>query len=105
MKLNPNNIKAWYRSARACLALDKISEANDSIARGLMIDKDNKALITLLETVNRRTDQIRQEETGRLERLQAKMLQEKAMKTALKVSATKKISIIVVYFKLIVGNI
>ncbi|KAJ3086626.1 40S ribosomal protein [Quaeritorhiza haematococci] len=37
IKLNPQNVKAWFRSARACLELDKISEALDCCDRGLKV--------------------------------------------------------------------
>jgi hypothetical protein len=46
MKLNPSNIKAWYRCSSACLALDKLAEARDTCARGLAIDPTNTALQT-----------------------------------------------------------
>ncbi|KAB8264219.1 hypothetical protein BDV32DRAFT_118282 [Aspergillus pseudonomiae] len=44
LKLNPTNIKAFYRSAMACLKLDKIAEAEDAAKRGLAIDPNNKSL-------------------------------------------------------------
>lgn len=47
LRLNPKNIKAYYRSSSALLALDKIPEAEDSCARGLQLDPSNKALQTL----------------------------------------------------------
>lgn len=45
--MNPQNIKAYYRSASALYALDKIPEAEDACARGLVIDEKNKSLQTL----------------------------------------------------------
>ena len=44
MKLNPRNLKACYRSARALLAVGRIIEADDVCARGLALDAENKAL-------------------------------------------------------------
>lgn len=44
LKINPRNIKAFYRSAVALLALDKIAEAEDASTRGLTIDPENKSL-------------------------------------------------------------
>lgn len=44
LRLNPRNIKAFYRSSAALLALDKIPEAEDAATRGLAIDPDNKSL-------------------------------------------------------------
>ncbi|KAF2012345.1 TPR repeat protein-like protein [Aaosphaeria arxii CBS 175.79] len=47
LRLNPSNVKALYRSAQACLALDKLPEATDACTRGLEIDGTNAALKTL----------------------------------------------------------
>ncbi|KAI5294910.1 hypothetical protein KEM52_002894 [Ascosphaera acerosa] len=44
LKLNPTNIKAYYRSATALLAVDRIEQAEDACARGLALDPANKAL-------------------------------------------------------------
>jgi tetratricopeptide (TPR) repeat protein len=44
LRLNPTNVKACYRSARALLAVDRIAEADDVCARGLALDADNAAL-------------------------------------------------------------
>ncbi|KAI2674070.1 hypothetical protein DTO013E5_6258 [Penicillium roqueforti] len=45
LKLNPKNVKAFYRSSLALLKLDKVAEAEDSAARGLAIDPESKALL------------------------------------------------------------
>ncbi|KAL2869791.1 HSP70/90 family co-chaperone CNS1 [Aspergillus lucknowensis] len=47
LKLNPRNVKAYYRSAMALLALDRIDEAEDAAARGLALDPENKPLQTV----------------------------------------------------------
>ncbi|KAM4056782.1 hsp70/Hsp90 co-chaperone CNS1 [Hirsutella rhossiliensis] len=44
LRLNPRNVKACYRSARALLAVDRIAEADDVCARGLALEPDNAAL-------------------------------------------------------------
>ena len=44
LKINPKNIKAYYRSALALFKLDKVAEAEDSVIRGLAIDPESKAL-------------------------------------------------------------
>lgn len=54
LKLNPNNVKAHYRSASALFALDKVHEAIDVCYRGLQIDPDNVALKKLFEKVKAR---------------------------------------------------
>lgn len=44
LRLNARNVKAWYRSARALLAVGRIDEADDACAGGLSVDADNAAL-------------------------------------------------------------
>lgn len=46
LKINPTNVKAYYRSSMALLKLENISEAEDAASRGLAIDPDNKSLKT-----------------------------------------------------------
>ena len=47
LRLNPRNVKAYYRSSLALLALDKIIEASDACSRGMAIDPTNTALSNL----------------------------------------------------------
>ena len=52
LRYNPKNIKAFFRSSKALLALDKISEASDACNHGLALDPTNaplKALATNIE--------------------------------------------------------
>ncbi|KAK4157353.1 hypothetical protein C8A00DRAFT_29781 [Chaetomidium leptoderma] len=51
LRLNPRNIKALYRSARALLAVNRIAEADDACARGLEIDSSNKPLLALAQDI------------------------------------------------------
>ena len=44
LRLNAMNVKAYYRSSSALLALDKVDEALDACTRGLNIDSKNVAL-------------------------------------------------------------
>ncbi|KAJ0367262.1 hypothetical protein COL154_003335 [Colletotrichum chrysophilum] len=44
LRLNPKNLKAYYRSSRALLKVERIAEADDACARGMAIDPENKAL-------------------------------------------------------------
>lgn len=43
--VNPRNVKAYYRSARALLAVGRLEEAGDLCGRGLAVDAGNKALM------------------------------------------------------------
>ncbi|EAS37471.3 tetratricopeptide repeat domain-containing protein [Coccidioides immitis RS] len=54
LKINPENIKAYYRSARALLTLDKILEAQDAANRGLALDPTNKSLLHTAEQISAR---------------------------------------------------
>lgn len=51
LKLNPNNVKALYRSGVALLALGKIAEADDACAHGLALDESHKDLKSLAEQI------------------------------------------------------
>ncbi|KAJ5549553.1 Tetratricopeptide-like helical [Penicillium frequentans] len=44
LKLNPKNVKAYYRSSMALLKLERLDEAEDAAKRGLVIDSENKSL-------------------------------------------------------------
>ncbi|GAP92037.2 putative tpr repeat protein [Rosellinia necatrix] len=44
LRLNPGNVKAYYRSARAFLAVGRVAEADDACARGLAAAPDNGPL-------------------------------------------------------------
>ncbi|GAB7365790.1 hypothetical protein MBLNU230_g7123t1 [Neophaeotheca triangularis] len=45
--LSPRNVKAWYRAASACHALNKLAEALDACTNGLKFDPANKPLQAL----------------------------------------------------------
>jgi tetratricopeptide (TPR) repeat protein len=54
LRLNPTNIKAYYRSASALFALDKILDALDVASRGAKLDPENAALKKLLDQIRSR---------------------------------------------------
>ncbi len=54
LRLNPKNVKAYYRSSLALLALDKIVEASDACSRGMAIDPTNTALSNLNTKITNR---------------------------------------------------
>ncbi|KAJ5454786.1 uncharacterized protein N7458_005742 [Penicillium daleae] len=58
IKLNPKNVKAYYRSAMALLKLDRVAEAEDATSRGLIIDSSNKALQTAASKIADRKAQV-----------------------------------------------
>ena len=58
LRLNPRNVKALYRSARALLALGRVAEADDACARGLEIDPDSAGLRALADDIIRRAGEL-----------------------------------------------
>lgn len=82
--MNPRNIKAWYRSASACLALDKIPQAADACARGLEVDATNAPLKTLSDKIEKRKEHLAALERARREREERQQAEANALQTALK---------------------
>ncbi|KAI9696113.1 MAG: hypothetical protein M1836_005944 [Candelina mexicana] len=81
--LNPSNVKAWYRSARACLALDKIPEALDACSRGLGVDPENSSLKNLRANSNERKAVVEEKERKTKEREERQKAGERAVRLAL----------------------
>lgn len=82
--LNPVNIKAWYRSASACLGLDKISEAEDACSRGLEVDSKNSALLALQKKIAARKEHVTKVESARRAREEKEAKEKAALAQALK---------------------
>jgi len=51
LRVNPDNVKAYYRSTLALLALDKLEEAEDACMRGLDLDRTNMAIKQLFNKI------------------------------------------------------
>jgi len=79
------NVKALYRSARACLALDKVEEADDVISRAMEIDPANASFQHLKTDISKRKGVV----DSRIKEQEAKLAQkrdeDRALKMALKV--------------------
>ncbi|KAK0645657.1 hypothetical protein B0T16DRAFT_351540, partial [Cercophora newfieldiana] len=84
LRLNPSNLKALYRSARALLALDKLPLALDACAHGLQLDPSNAALLSLHTQITTRTTHLtaKSRATAEREALTARRLT--LLKTALR---------------------
>ncbi|KAK9389837.1 hypothetical protein V1515DRAFT_591992 [Lipomyces mesembrius] len=68
LKLQPPNAKAYYRSARACLAIDKIREAQEFVELGLGLEPQSSYFKDLSIKVMQREDyllKIEQQNTQR----------------------------------------
>lgn len=68
LRLNPLNVKAYYRSGTANLALDKLVKARDACDLGLKIDPANKSLLLLSGKIDKRKTYLDEQERRRLER-------------------------------------
>ncbi|KAI9485528.1 MAG: hypothetical protein EXX96DRAFT_545450, partial [Benjaminiella poitrasii] len=84
LKINPKNIKALYRSAKALFALDKLVETIDCCDHALAIDPENKPVKEIRErAANRKKiidEKIRQQEEREARERQKKENLEKALK-------------------------
>ncbi|KAF3917420.1 hypothetical protein ABW21_db0206667 [Orbilia brochopaga] len=89
LRINPRNIKAWYRSARACLALDKVEEASDCVHRGLAIDANSAAFKTLASQIAHRENEITTSLLQRQERDRISKAKSTALQGALKLRNIK----------------
>lgn len=81
LRLNPSNVKAFYRSSLALLALDKLAEATDSCTRGLTLDPSNTAFNILHSKIQARTNALASESRVRAEKA-SRLLKEKQTLTA-----------------------
>lgn len=83
LKINPRNIKAYYRSSKALLALGKISEAKDACVCGLAIDSENSALKTVSATIDKQGSIMAENERERLDREKRKNVECQTLNAAL----------------------
>lgn len=85
------NLKALYRSAKACLAIDKLDEAEDAITRAMNLDSSNSSFQNLKLEIAKRKGII----TARNEEIttnEAKKREgDRALKLALKVFISKEL--------------
>ncbi|KAK1752099.1 hypothetical protein QBC47DRAFT_389674 [Echria macrotheca] len=58
LRINPGNVKALYRSARALVAVDRLVEAEDACARGLALDPGNGGLKNLGAMIEKRKGEV-----------------------------------------------
>ena len=81
--MNPKNVKAWYRAACACLALDKVAEALDACQSGLSFDAQNTALKSFMTRIEQRRDHLAAVEKTRKEREERTRLEQATLRLAL----------------------
>ena len=84
LRLNQINIKAYYRSSLALLALKKIPEALDACNDGLAVDSTNTALQKLLQKITSKKADLDAVENKRRDRELRLTHEEAILKTAIK---------------------
>lgn len=84
LKLNARNVKAWYRAASACLALDKLPEALDAAESGLRYDPKNTSLQTVKAKTEKRQAYVNEVVRKRTEREERERAEATALKYALR---------------------
>ncbi|KAI3328333.1 TPR-like protein [Ustulina deusta] len=89
LRLDPDNIKAYYRSARAFLAVDRIAEAEDACARGLALDHANKPLTAVARDIAKKAEEISARRRREAERLAKEKRREMLIKAALRARAIR----------------
>jgi tetratricopeptide (TPR) repeat protein len=89
LRINPKNVKAYFRSSKALLALSKIPEADDGCARGLALDPSNAALKKVAEEIINRNNEMQAKKRKELEREQKRLKEEQLLRAALKAREIK----------------
>ena len=89
LRLNAKNIKAFYRSAQALFALDKLSEASDACTRGLAIDAGNTALKDINMKIVARAAEVKVEDDRKQKQAVMFQRQRFTLATALKARKIK----------------
>jgi len=79
------NVKALYRSAKACLAVDKLDEADDAITRAMKLDASNSTFQNLKLEIAKRKGIIDARNQQTMETAARKREAEHNLQSALKV--------------------
>lgn len=82
------NVKALYRSARACLATDKLDEADDAITRAMNLDASNSTFQNLKLEIAKQKGIIDTRNQKTMETAAKKRQVERNLQSALKVLTT-----------------
>ncbi|KAJ2065198.1 HSP70/90 co-chaperone [Coemansia sp. S146] len=85
LRIRPNTVKALFRSAKACIALEKFEEATECCKWGLNIEPDNKELAVLQLQVDRAIARHERRIQEREERKRQKDLIREQLKQAIEI--------------------
>ncbi|KAG5984324.1 hypothetical protein E4U55_005209 [Claviceps digitariae] len=83
LRLNPHNLKACYRSAKALLKVDRIPEAHDICARGLALDPHNQPLQQMQQDIALRAQHLDAKQRQASERHATAQRRERLLRAAL----------------------
>src|SRR5271168_2513881 len=86
------NIKALYRSAKACFALEKMEEAEDAVSHALKLDPKNSPAKMLLTDIQQRRNVVDSRNQATQSREARKRDEERTLKTALQVFFLLKVN-------------
>lgn len=84
LRLNPRNVKAYYRSAQALLALDRVTEAEDACVHGLNVEPSNSALRSVQSKVEGRKSTLDRIAKSRRDREERAKKEERVLTAALR---------------------
>lgn len=83
LALNPRNLKAWYRGAKALLAVGRVQEASDACAGGLAVDADNGPLAAVARGIEAKVEAAREKAAGEARKKAEAAAREAALREAL----------------------
>lgn len=83
LRINPRNLKAYFRSARALLAVGRLEEADDACAHGLAVDAKNNALRTVAADIAAAKEKAEAKRRAEEERRARERRKEATLKAAL----------------------
>lgn len=83
LRIDPRNVKAYYRASRALLKVDRVDEADDMCARGLSFDEENPALRAVAADLIKRAQELDAKRRREEERRVTKQRREALLKAAL----------------------
>lgn len=89
LEINPKNVKAFYRSARALFALDKLVETIDCCDHALGVDPENVNVKNIREKALKRKNEIDEKIRLKEEREERERTKKQRLAKALEVSSLR----------------
>lgn len=89
LRINPKNVKAYYRSSKALLALNRVGEADEACSRGLEIDPSNAPLLALAQEIVKKHALLEAKHNREVAHQNRKILEENTLRAAIKARGIK----------------